>query len=220
MCLFLLNCNPNPSWRLFGERNPLQRRAGRQSEWRPEAKLKKKKKLKSGTPVGVANPASKSGLKVVRAVPKADTQQDAKDGVQKFRVKLPHKYILLEYLMENSREFIDEIEEILPPAGRSNRLSYQFCSSQSHPKKFRSSAILNFRAGNYQVAYKLWVQKNAAPIDFSYVDRYCSMKLIYVELEYDDIEDMYDAIEEEEDSENARDHMGHEELHSSCIFDM
>ncbi|XP_051124419.1 protein FREE1-like isoform X2 [Andrographis paniculata] len=29
-----------------------------------------------------------SGLKVVRAVPKADTQQDAKSGVQKFRVKL------------------------------------------------------------------------------------------------------------------------------------
>ncbi|GFP95235.1 arrestin domain-containing protein a, partial [Phtheirospermum japonicum] len=35
-----------------------------------------------------SNPASNSGLKVVRAVPKADTQQDAKGGVQKFRVKL------------------------------------------------------------------------------------------------------------------------------------
>ncbi|KAK6115185.1 hypothetical protein DH2020_007454 [Rehmannia glutinosa] len=31
---------------------------------------------------------SNSGLKVVKAVPKADTQQDAKSGVQKFRVKL------------------------------------------------------------------------------------------------------------------------------------
>lgn len=32
--------------------------------------------------------SSNSGLKVVRAVPKADAQQDAKSGVQKFRVKL------------------------------------------------------------------------------------------------------------------------------------
>ncbi|XP_073141212.1 protein FREE1-like [Henckelia pumila] len=37
--------------------------------------------------LGNERPAN-SGLKVVRAVPKADAQQDAKSGVQKFRVKL------------------------------------------------------------------------------------------------------------------------------------
>ncbi|KAL3641002.1 Protein free1 [Castilleja foliolosa] len=48
-----------------------------------------------GRPIGYSSPSSgkerpssNSGLKVVRAVPKADTQQDAKGGVQKFRVKL------------------------------------------------------------------------------------------------------------------------------------
>ncbi|KAL3639041.1 Protein free1 [Castilleja foliolosa] len=37
---------------------------------------------------GKERPSSNSGMKVVKAVPKADTQQDAKGGVQKFRVKL------------------------------------------------------------------------------------------------------------------------------------
>ncbi|GER57002.1 lateral signaling target protein-like protein [Striga asiatica] len=47
-----------------------------------------------GRPIGYSSSSGKdrspsnSGLKVVRAVPKADTQQDAKGGVQKFRVKL------------------------------------------------------------------------------------------------------------------------------------
>ncbi|KAK6115170.1 hypothetical protein DH2020_007439 [Rehmannia glutinosa] len=47
-----------------------------------------------GRPIGYSSSSSgkerpsNSGLKVVKAVPKADTQQDAKSGVQKFRVKL------------------------------------------------------------------------------------------------------------------------------------
>ncbi|KAL6506699.1 hypothetical protein OROHE_022531 [Orobanche hederae] len=48
-----------------------------------------------GRPIGYSSSSSSgkerslnSGLKVVRAVPKADTQQDARSGVQKFRVKL------------------------------------------------------------------------------------------------------------------------------------
>ncbi|KAL6493020.1 Protein free1 [Orobanche gracilis] len=46
-----------------------------------------------GRPIGYSSSSGKeqssnSGLKVVRAVPKADTQQDARSGVQKFRVKL------------------------------------------------------------------------------------------------------------------------------------
>ncbi|KAL0325904.1 UNVERIFIED_CONTAM: protein FREE1 [Sesamum radiatum] len=47
-----------------------------------------------GRPIGYSSTSSgkerssNSALKVVRAVPKADTQQDAKSGVQKFRVKL------------------------------------------------------------------------------------------------------------------------------------
>ncbi|KAL6511883.1 Protein free1 [Orobanche gracilis] len=49
-----------------------------------------------GRPIGYSSSSSSSekaqsansGLKVVRAVPKADTQQDARNGVQKFRVKL------------------------------------------------------------------------------------------------------------------------------------
>ncbi|KAK4429409.1 protein FREE1 [Sesamum alatum] len=47
-----------------------------------------------GRPIGYSSSSSgkerssNSALKVVRAVPKADTQQDAKSGVQKFRVKL------------------------------------------------------------------------------------------------------------------------------------
>lgn len=46
-----------------------------------------------GRPIGRSSSLGKerpanSGLKVVRAVPKADAQQDAKSGVQKFRVKL------------------------------------------------------------------------------------------------------------------------------------
>ncbi|KAI3464806.1 hypothetical protein Pfo_021469 [Paulownia fortunei] len=47
-----------------------------------------------GRPIGYSSSSlgkersENSGLKVVRAVPKAETQQDAKSGVQKFRVKL------------------------------------------------------------------------------------------------------------------------------------
>ncbi|XP_051139366.1 protein FREE1 [Andrographis paniculata] len=47
-----------------------------------------------GRPIGYSSSSSEKerssdyGLKVVRAVPKADTQQDSKGGVQKFRVKL------------------------------------------------------------------------------------------------------------------------------------
>ncbi|KAK4490258.1 hypothetical protein RD792_000920 [Penstemon davidsonii] len=48
-----------------------------------------------GRPVGYSSSSSSgkdrssnSGLKVVKAVPKVDTQQDAKNGVQKYRVKL------------------------------------------------------------------------------------------------------------------------------------
>ncbi|KAL8524156.1 hypothetical protein ACS0TY_013935 [Phlomoides rotata] len=47
-----------------------------------------------GRPIGYSSSSSgkerssNSGVKVVRAVPKADAQQDAKSGVQKFRVKL------------------------------------------------------------------------------------------------------------------------------------
>lgn len=48
-----------------------------------------------GRPIGYSSSSSgkdrsanSGGLKVVKAVPKAETQQDAKGGVQKFRVKL------------------------------------------------------------------------------------------------------------------------------------
>lgn len=50
-----------------------------------------------GRPIGYSSPtpssgkdqrSSNTGLKVVRAVPKLETEQDARGGVQKFRVKL------------------------------------------------------------------------------------------------------------------------------------
>lgn len=41
-----------------------------------------------GRPISFPSSGKDQSTKIARAVPKADTQQDAKSGVQKFRVKL------------------------------------------------------------------------------------------------------------------------------------